>query len=131
MQSRVKHDALLTVSCDVVSWKLLEVGAFKPLVASVNGAHHAGPRLLEHLCERAETNGRCDALADAQEGRRQIKAHLLKADQVSFAGPLQLLPRLVQDGRHHAEERERLWGHAGEGGTESNKRKKKIFLKRQ
>lgn len=99
-------------------------------MASVNGAHHAGPRLLEHLCERAETNGRCDALADAHEARRQIKAHLLKADQVSFAGPLQLLPRLVQDGRHHAEERERLWGHAGEGGNRKQRNEKENIFKK-
>ena len=30
------------------------------------------------------------------------------ADQVSFAGALQFLSGLVQDGRHHAEERKRL-----------------------
>lgn len=39
----------LTISCYVITGKLLEVGGLKPLVVPVHGPHHAGPRLFEHL----------------------------------------------------------------------------------
>lgn len=39
----------LTISCDIETRELLEVGGFKPLMVSVHCSHHTGPRLFEHL----------------------------------------------------------------------------------
>lgn len=97
----------LTVSRHVVSRELLEVGGFKALMVPVHRPHHAGPRLLEHLkAEEAESDE--DSRRLKQTNAERTRSNNLDPDQVPFARPLQLLARLVQDGRHHAKERERL-----------------------
>ena len=93
----------LTVSGDVVSWELLEVDGFKPLLVSKHRPHHTGPRLFEHLF------GSVKAWDWKPTGSWETYwCNKTGPDQVTFTRPLQLLSGLVQDGGHHSEERERL-----------------------
>ncbi len=55
----------LTVSRHVVSWELLEVSSFKPLMVSEHRPHGAGPRLFEHLLDgRGRREGQTQTRSD-------------------------------------------------------------------